>query len=115
MAELNLKEKIISNYEDEMSELEDELKTLKYREEYKGILIVKFVNCGKKGCKCQRGEPHGPYVYRQYYEKGKKKQHYVPKKEVSKIADIVNENQRVIKIKARINELKRLIKQEEKQ
>jgi len=28
-----------------------------------GTVVIKKVNCGKEGCKCQRGELHGPYKY----------------------------------------------------
>jgi hypothetical protein len=30
-----------------------------------GALIEQHRNCGKEGCRCTRGEPHGPYVYLQ--------------------------------------------------
>lgn len=30
-----------------------------------GVLIEQHRNCGKEGCRCTRGEPHGPYVYLQ--------------------------------------------------
>ena len=30
-----------------------------------GTLVQQHRNCGKEGCRCTRGEPHGPYVYLQ--------------------------------------------------
>ena len=30
-----------------------------------GALIEQHRSCGKEGCRCRRGEPHGPYVYLQ--------------------------------------------------
>ena len=30
-----------------------------------GSLVEQYRNCGKEGCRCTRGEPHGPYVYLQ--------------------------------------------------
>src|SRR5215471_9442232 len=30
-----------------------------------GALVEQHRNCGKEGCRCTRGEPHGPYVYLQ--------------------------------------------------
>jgi hypothetical protein len=30
-----------------------------------GALIEQHRNCGKEGCRCTGGEPHGPYVYLQ--------------------------------------------------
>ena len=34
-----------------------------------GALIEQHRNCGKEGCRCTRGEPHGPYVYLQVAER----------------------------------------------
>lgn len=39
----------------------------------KGSLIRKFQKCGKKNCKCQHGELHGPYYWRVTYDKKTKK------------------------------------------
>ena len=30
-----------------------------------GALVEQHRSCGKEGCRCARGEPHGPYVYLQ--------------------------------------------------
>lgn len=30
-----------------------------------GVLVEQHRNCGRQGCRCTRGEPHGPYVYLQ--------------------------------------------------
>jgi hypothetical protein len=30
-----------------------------------GALVEQYRSCGKEGCRCTRGEPHGPYVYLQ--------------------------------------------------
>ncbi|MEW6231301.1 MAG: DUF6788 family protein [Chloroflexota bacterium] len=29
-------------------------------------IIVQLVRCGKPNCRCARGQPHGPYLYRQW-------------------------------------------------
>jgi hypothetical protein len=43
-------------------------------------LIERFTQCGKAGCKCMRGERHGPAYYLTVsYAKGKTRQVYVPK------------------------------------
>jgi hypothetical protein len=51
---------------------EREGKNLTYR--------LEKVRCGKKGCKCADGEPHGPYWYAYWSEAGKTKSRYVGKK-----------------------------------
>jgi hypothetical protein len=35
-----------------------------------GCLQLEWVKCGTAGCKCARGELHGPYWYRYTYKKG---------------------------------------------
>jgi hypothetical protein len=30
-----------------------------------GAVVEQHRNCGRRGCRCTRGEPHGPYVYLQ--------------------------------------------------
>jgi hypothetical protein len=43
-------------------------------------LIERFTQCGRAGCKCMRGEKHGPSYYLAVsYAKGKTRQVYVPK------------------------------------
>lgn len=43
-------------------------------------LIERFTQCGKAGCKCMRGEKHGPAYYLTVsYARGKTRQVYVPK------------------------------------
>jgi hypothetical protein len=39
-----------------------------------------MVRCGKKGCRCSRGELHGPYWYAYWTEDGKTRSEYVGKK-----------------------------------
>ncbi len=29
----------------------------------RGSLVRRFVRCGKRGCRCQKGRGHGPFVY----------------------------------------------------
>ena len=46
----------------------------------RATLIQRFTQCGKGGCKCMRGEKHGPASYLAVsYAKGKTRQVYVPK------------------------------------
>ena len=42
-------------------------------------LIQRFTQCGKAGCKCMRGDKHGPAYYLTVsYAKGRTRQVYVP-------------------------------------
>lgn len=38
-----------------------------------------YVRCGKKGCHCASGTPHGPYWYRYQKQSGKLRKEYVGK------------------------------------
>jgi hypothetical protein len=44
-----------------------------------GSLVEQGRRCGKEGCRCARGEPHGPYVYLSVVrESGRRSLVYVP-------------------------------------
>jgi len=30
---------------------------------HEGTIYKKYIRCGKRGCKCNNGQPHGPYYY----------------------------------------------------
>lgn len=38
-----------------------------------------YVKCGKKGCRCEAGEGHGPYTYKYWKEGGRLRKQYVGK------------------------------------
>lgn len=38
-----------------------------------GILVYKYIKCGKEGCRCENGQKHGPYLHLQTYDKTTKK------------------------------------------
>lgn len=43
--------------------LEEELLGLTHQPLVAGSLITKYKRCNKGGCRCTRGEPHGPFWY----------------------------------------------------
>lgn len=46
----------------------------------RGSLLERMTQCSKPGCKCMRGEKHGPAYYLTVsYSKGKTRQVYLPK------------------------------------
>ena len=51
-----------------------------------GSLQVERRRCGKPGCRCARGERHGPYFYRVWYEGGRRRKRYVPRAGVPAVA-----------------------------
>lgn len=107
--------------EDEVLEAEKErdelLKQLKSHPLYEthfdkfknGIITMKYVKCGKEGCKCQYPAfRHGPYFYFQYKENGKIKQMYLPRsKELPLIRDMINLNQDYKKACSNVNKKKK--------
>ncbi len=50
-----------------------------------GAVCWQWVRCGKPGCKCGRGELHGPYAYRFVRMDGRLRKHYIPKADVAAI------------------------------
>jgi hypothetical protein len=43
-----------------------------------GSLVKQYVVCGKPGCRCQRGQKHGPLYYLYWKEQGRSHSLYVP-------------------------------------
>ncbi len=53
--------------------------------EIAGSIHSELVKCGKKSCKCNKGNLHGPYFYLYRYEGGKLKRSYIcPVNKISK-------------------------------
>jgi hypothetical protein len=50
-----------------------------------GSLVVLYRKCGKKGCRCERGEKHGPAYYLSYKEGGVTQMVYIP---VSRLGEV---------------------------
>jgi hypothetical protein len=50
-----------------------------------GVLRAEWIRCGKAGCRCERGERHGPYLYHRWYEDGRQRRRYVRAGEVEEI------------------------------
>lgn len=44
-----------------------------------GTIVKEKVKCGKDSCKCNKGQLHGPYLYRYWSESGTTKSEYVGK------------------------------------
>jgi hypothetical protein len=42
-----------------------------------GVVLPQWVRCGRAGCRCARGRPHGPYAYRFWREGGRLRKAYV--------------------------------------
>ena len=51
----------------------------------KGVVCSQFVRCGKAECRCQRGEPHGPYYYRVWREGDRVQKVYVKASELESV------------------------------
>lgn len=43
-----------------------------------GVLLSKGRRCSSEGCRCRRGELHGPYWYLSIYQDGRSRTIYVP-------------------------------------
>jgi hypothetical protein len=45
----------------------------------RGTLVSDMRRCSGEGCRCRRGELHGPYTYLTVYSDGRSRMVYVPK------------------------------------
>lgn len=48
-----------------------------------GYVEARMVKCGKAGCRCERGELHGPYFYHLTWAHGRRFKSYVRRAEVA--------------------------------
>ena len=110
---LSEKEQQLTQLECELEECAIRLSSMEHYDEYNsGILVVKMVKCGKKGCRCEHGALHGPYAYYQYRDKkGKLKQKYLNPKIRDKAVDMIRANVAYRKELARMHSLERKIEQ----
>jgi len=52
----------------------------------RGTLLLRYMTCGNKNCKCHKGEKHGPYYYLTVnYPKGKTKCIKIAEKDVARV------------------------------
>ncbi len=50
-----------------------------------GSICPQLVRCGRKNCRCARGELHGPYFYRFWREDGRLRKTYVKQADAKKL------------------------------
>lgn len=62
----------------------------------KGTVHAQWVTCGKPGCKCARGELHGPYWYRFERVKGRLHKRYIPRAELDAVRVRCEEHRRLV-------------------
>ena len=55
----------------------------------RGVLLSKGRRCSSEGCRCRRGELHGPYSYLAIYADGRSRTIYVPVAEQTAVAEHV--------------------------
>jgi hypothetical protein len=60
----------------------------------RGVLLSRCRRCSSKGCRCRRGELHGPYAYLAIYADGRSRTIYVPAAIEASVAERVELTQR---------------------
>jgi hypothetical protein len=64
----------------------------------KGSVVKKYKACGKEGCKCTKGDLHGPFYYLTYKEEGKTKMIFL-RRNIWESAIKLNDNYRTFRSK----------------
>jgi hypothetical protein len=60
----------------------------------RGALVSDMRRCSSEGCRCRRGELHGPYTYLTVYSSGRSRMVYVPQAVAAIAAEHVQATQR---------------------
>ncbi len=68
-----------------------------------GVLLSKGRRCSSEGCRCRRGELHGPYSYLAIYAGGRSRTIYVPSAAEAAVAEHVAVTQRNEELLAEIS------------
>lgn len=89
----------------ERRKLED--RVLRTKPHMEGSLIERYTRCGKPGCRCGKGQPHGPFFYLSRCVKGKTKYSYISKDKAKEVKTLTRRNARIRAARARIRELGR--------
>ena len=66
-----------------------------------GSLVKQYVVCGKSGCRCQRGQKHGPLFYLYWKEQGRSRSLYVPREKVAEVQRQIQNYRRLQKVLAK--------------
>ncbi len=67
-----------------------------------GSLVKQYVVCGKPGCRCLRGQKHGPLFYLYWKEQGRSRSLYVPRRKVPALRRQIQNYRRLQKELARL-------------
>src|SRR5436309_12767532 len=71
----------------------------------RGVLLQKGRTCSSEGCRCRRGELHGPYSYLAIYTEGRSRTVYVPAVVEAATRQHVELTQRNVELLAEISQV----------
>jgi hypothetical protein len=71
----------------------------------RGVVLSKGRRCSSEGCRCRRGELHGPYTYLAVYASGRSRTVYVPAAIAGVVEQQVGVSQRNEALLAEISEI----------
>jgi len=117
--ELSRIRKKISIIQKERSQLESEImKNLSRKTILRGSLYAAYKSCRKKGCRCMRGEKHGPFLYLSDKISGKTTMVFIRKSIESRVRELANNYVKWRRIRAQVakynNEILHLMDEMEK-
>ena len=69
----------------------------------RGVLLAEGRRCSSAGCRCRRGELHGPYTYLATYSDRRSRTIYVPAAAAAVVEEHVNATQRNEELLAEIS------------
>jgi hypothetical protein len=52
-----------------------------------GVICWQWIRCGRAGCRCAKGNLHGPYAYRFFRQGSRLRKEYVPKALAQQVTD----------------------------
>jgi hypothetical protein len=74
-------------------------------------LSLRYTFCRKGGCKCTRGEPHGPFYYAAFKEQGRICYRYLPRDKLASVKPAAESYRKYSEKLARLNHINREIEE----
>ena len=75
----------------------------------RGTLVIKYLKCGRPGCRCGKGSPHGPKYYLSDKYNGVTRMLYVPADTIAAVRKQIALHHRFKKISAEISKINRAV------
>lgn len=99
----------LHRWREQRQRLEDEVLRLSQAVLVRGSLVLMYKACNKGGCRCTRGELHGPFWYLSWSEGGRTRMYFVKAAGQGRVREAARRYRRWRQLRAQLVKLQRQI------